>query len=201
MTALLGMTVPSSPARTNEQLVNDAVVKINKKEFDAALEKLLEAERRDPNSAVILNLLGAVYTKKKDHPKARSYFERSLAQQPDFFPPAFNLGELLFLEGEYSLALDAFSRLLKADSDNELVQFKTALCLMLVNRSQDAEKLLVGMRFPGNGPAWYYAHAAFQLKDGDVHKAQRLLASAQVIFPGKTSLYDETFENLGWPTR
>ncbi len=201
MTAMLGVTAPSSLARTNEHLVNDAIAEINKKEFDAALEKLLEAERRDPNSAAILNLLGAVYTKKKDHPKARSYFERSLAQQPDFFPPAFNLGELLFLDREYSLALDAFSRLLNADSDNELLQFKTALCLILVDRGQDAERLLVRMKFPGNGPAWYYAHAAFRLKEGDVRKAQKLLASAQVIFPGKTSLYDETFENLGWPTR
>jgi tetratricopeptide (TPR) repeat protein len=184
-----------------ERLVDDALADISKKKFDAALEKLLEAERLDPDSAVILNLLGAVHTKKKDYQTAKSCFERSLAREPGFFAPAFNLGELLFLDGCYSQALDSFSKMLNADPSNELLQFKTVLCLLLMDRTEDAQKVFERMKFPGNGPAWYYAQAALWLKEGDRRNARALLTSAQVIFPEKTPLYDETFENLGWPTR
>lgn len=203
--AALAFPVSSSPASSKDsaqqRLLDDAITDMNKKQFDAALEKLLEAEKLDPNSAIILNLLGAVSTKKKNYERARSYFERSLASEPGFFAPAFNLGELLFLERYYSQALDCFSRMLDADPSNELLQFKTVLCLLLLDRTEEAQTLLVRMKFPGNGPAWCYAHAAFRLKEGKRRNARDLLASAQIIFPEKTSLYDETFENLGWPTR
>jgi hypothetical protein len=49
--------------------------------------------------------------------------------------------------------------------------------------------------------AWYYAQAAFQIMEGNKRRARELLGSAQVILPGRTSFYDETFEDLGWPTR
>lgn len=205
LTAALAFPVLSTPARSNdgtqERLVDDAVAEMNKKNFNAALEKLVEAERLDPDSAVILNLLGAVHAKKKNYQTAKSYFEKSLARQPDFFAPAFNLGELLFLDRQYAQALDTFSRMLDADAGNELLQLKVFLCLLLLERAADAQKLLVRMKFLGNGPAWYYAHAAFQISEGNPRRAKELLASAHVIFPERTPLYDETFENLGWPTR
>lgn len=64
-----------------------------------------------------------------------------------------------------------------------------------------AEKLLARMKFPGNGPAWYYVQAASQIIGGSKRRARELLASAQVIFSGRTSRYDETFEDFGWPTQ
>ena len=112
-----------------------------------------------------------------------------------------SIGELLFLERQYPQALDSFSKMLRADPANELLQFKIVLCLLLMNQAREAEKLLARMKFPGNGPAWYYARAAFQITEGNKRRARELLGSAQVIFPDKTSLYDETFEDLGWPTR
>ena len=199
----LGATI-AAQARSDDntdRLVSDAIADINQKKFDAALGRLREAERRDPNSANILNLLGAVYTKNKDYAKARSSFERSLAQEPAFFAPAFNLGELLFLEEHYPQALEAFSKLLIADPDNELLQFKIALCLSLLDRVQDARALVARMKSPRNSPAWYYARAVLEMQDGDPRMARKLLATARVIFPEATSLYDETFENLDWPTR
>jgi hypothetical protein len=72
---------------------------------------------------------------------------------------------------------------------------------VLAEQDDDAKKLLQRMRFPGQGPAWYYAQAAFQMNEGHRRQARDLLTCAQVIFPKETSLYDETFENLGWPTR
>jgi tetratricopeptide (TPR) repeat protein len=203
VTVVFGATIAahSRSDDNTDRLVGEAIADINQKRFDAALGHLREAERRDPNSGDILNLLGAVYTKMKDYAQARSYFERSLAQEPTFFAPAFNLGELLFLEKQYPQALEAFSKLLIADPDNELLQFKIVLCLSLLDRAQDARVLVARMKFPGNSPAWYYARAALEMRDGDPRTARKLLATARVIFPEATSLYDETFETLDWPTR
>jgi hypothetical protein len=57
------------------------------------------------------------------------------------------------------------------------------------------------MNFPRNGPAWYYAHAASQIMESNRREARGLLASAQAIFLGTISLYDETFEDLSSPTQ
>ena len=90
-TAALALPIFSSLGTIEEnggqRLVDDAVRDLRDKGFDAALGKLLEAERLDPNSASILNLLGAVYTKKKHFKTAKVFFENSLAQEPSFFPP------------------------------------------------------------------------------------------------------------------
>ncbi|MGB8466437.1 MAG: tetratricopeptide repeat protein [Terrimicrobiaceae bacterium] len=201
--ALLAPT-PSSCGDKEEDgtqlLVDGAVEDLKKERFDAALVKLYEAQKLDPSSASILNLLGAVYTKKKDLPRARTFFERSLEREADFFPAAFNIGELIFLEKDYPEALDYFLNMLKADPGNELLQFKVVLCFLLTDQPAEAEKLLARMRFPGNGPAWHYAQAASQIVSGNERRARQLIVSAQVIFPGKTSLYDQTFQDLGWPT-
>ena len=109
--------------------------------------------------------------------------------------------ELRFLEGEYAPASETFSRLLKADPKNELLQFKIALCLLLSDQAEAARKMVAQMKFPGDGPAWYYAQAALAIREGDPRSAKKLLASARGIFSAEIPLYDETFENLGWPTR
>jgi len=70
-----------------------------------------------------------------------------------------------------------------------------------VGQAEEAEKLLARMKFPANGPAWCYAQAASQIMEGNKRRARELLASAQVIFPGRTSFYDEAFEDLGWPAQ
>jgi tetratricopeptide (TPR) repeat protein len=204
-TAALISPIPSycgeKDADSTRLLVEGAVADLKKERFDDALVNLFEAQELDPTSASILNLLGAVYTRKKDFQRARTFFERSLERDADFFPAAFNVGELLFLEERYSQALDHFSDMLREGPGNELLQFKVVLCLLLMNQAAEAEKLLARMKFPGNGPAWHYAQAASQIVAGNKRRAHELIVSAQVIFPGMTSLYDQTFEDLGWPTQ
>ena len=91
--------------------------------------------------------------------------------------------------------------MLRADPATGPLLFKIVLCLLLMDQAEETEKPLARMKFPGNGPAWYYVQAASQIIGGSKRRVRELLASAQVIFPGKTSLYDETFEDLGWPTQ
>ena len=90
--------------------------------------------------------------------------------------------------------------MLRADPATGPLLFKIVLCLLLMDQAEETEKLLARMKFPGDGPAWYYVQAASQII-GEQTKSARVAASAQVIFSGRTSRYGETFEDFGWPTQ
>jgi len=184
-----------------QALVNDALVNFEDKKFDEALGKLQEAEKLDPKSAFILNLVGAAYTKKKDYAEAKSYFDKALELDYGFFPAQFNVGELSFLQKQYPQALEHFTRMLNNDPGNELLQFKVVLSLIMTDQVEDAQKLAARMKFPGDGPGWYFVQAALKTKEGDKRKAAELVSSAKMIFPAKVALYQETFEDLGWPVK
>lgn len=183
-----------------QHLVDSALADFEAKKYDPALKSLLEAEKLQPDSSFIQNLVGAAYTKKKDYAKAKECFDKALSLQPDFFPAEFNVGELLFLQKQYPQALAHFVKMSNNDPGNELLQFKLVLCLLLTDQVEDAQKLVKHMKYPGDGPAWFYSQAALEIKAGHKSQAKEYLATAESIFPGKTSLYAETFQDLSWPT-
>ncbi len=190
-----------SPDAQVQALVEKALVQFNADKYDAALPILEEANKLRPNTPFILNLLGAAYTKKKDFTKAKEQFDQALAIDYTFFPAQFNLGEIFFLQKQYASALDHFSRMLKNYPDNELLQFKVVLTLLLTDHKEDAEKLASKMKFPGQEPAWYYTQASIAMKSGDKGQARKNINAAEVMYSGKTSLYNETFQDLDWPTK
>ena len=204
LAALAGL-LPASRAESGpnpkQTLVDKALRDFEAKKFDEALTNLQEAEKLDPDSAFVLNLIGAAYTKKKDYPAAKSYFDKALSSDSGFFPAMFNCGELLFLQKKYSQALEYFTRMLSNDPGHELLQFKVVLCLILTNQMEDAQKLASRIKFPGDGPAWYFVQAALKLQEGNKRKAVALITNAQTLFPGRTSLFEETFIDLGWPVK
>ncbi len=197
--ALLSCNKPEE--KTGGTLIERALADFEKKKYDQALATLQEADKEEPNSPFILNLIGAAYTKKKDYAAAKGYFERAIAQDPNFFPARFNIGELLFLQKQYPQALGFFADMLRSAPGNELLQFKVVLSLIMTEQTEDARKLASRMKFPGEGPAWYYAHAAVERKEGKTAKASDYLKGAKTFFPDSISLYNETFEDLGWPTK
>jgi tetratricopeptide (TPR) repeat protein len=182
-------------------LVERALADFEKKDYAAALVKLQEAEKASPQDPFILNLIGAAYTKQKDYATAKTYFDKALAENPNFFPARFNVGEILFLQKQYPQALGFFTDMLRQAPGNELLQFKVVLSLIMTDQMEDARKLASRMKFPGEGPAWYYAHAAIEQKGKNRSKASEYLAGAKNFFPNQLSLYNETFEDLGWPTK
>lgn len=187
--------------KPGQTLVEKALADFEKLKYDDALVKLREAEKETPGDPFILNLLGAACTKKKDYATAKEYFDKALAANPEFFPAQFNLGELLFLQKQYPQALGFFTTMLRSAPGNELLQFKVVLSLLMTGQEEDARKLASRMKFPGEGPAWYYAHAAVEHKEGHKAKASEYLSGAKTFFPDNISLYNETFEDLGWPTK
>ncbi len=211
LVALLGIAVcvstvraqaPSAQADSPARVaVEEAIASFNDKKYDEALARLREAEKLDPESPFIHNLIGAAYAKKKDYAAAKTAFEKALEESPGYFPANFNVGELLSMQKMYPQALEYFARMLRSYPENELLQFKVVLSLLLTDQINEARDLANRMKFPGEEPAWYFAQAAIHLKENQKRKALGFISSAKSIFPGKTDLYVEAFDELGWPVK
>ena len=190
-------TAPPNVSREAKALIQSSLADFDAKNYDQALQKLQSVEKSMPGDPFILNLLGAAYTKKKDFTVAQGYFEKALAKQPDFFPAKFNIGELLFLQRRYAEAKQYFEAMQQMDPRNELLQFKIFLCSLQLGDKDSATAMLKTIKYPGDTPAWYYAQAAWESKNGNNKKALEYLTGAKYIFGPKTALFDETFEDLG----
>ncbi|MEX1117543.1 MAG: tetratricopeptide repeat protein, partial [Terrimicrobiaceae bacterium] len=143
----------------------------------------------------------AAYTKKKDYVEAKRNFEKALELAPGMFAAHFNMGEVEFLQGNYDEALAKFQVMLDADPRNELLQFKVFMCYLLRGDERAAKRSLSRIKYPGDTPAWYYAQAAWEHKQGNKAKTSEYLSGARYIFSGKTDIFDETFTDLDFPRR
>jgi len=188
---------PPNLSRESKALLQGSLADFDSKNYDQALEKLQSLEKSLPDDPFVLNLLGAAYTKKKDYTAAQGYFDKALAKLPNFFPAKFNLGELLFLQRRYSEAKQHFEAMQQMDPRNELLQFKIFLCDLQLGDKDAAKAILKTIKYPGDTPAWYYAQAAWESKNGNNKRALEYLTGAKYIFGPKTALFDETFEDLG----
>ena len=188
-----------------EEAKNKAIEKVladyGAQKYDEALECLMDLKDRHPSDPLILNLMGSVYIKKLNYQKAEKAFRQALDLEPGFFPAAFNLGELLFLQQKYPLARQYYQTMRATDQRHELLQFKVALCDILSGETERAKKLINAIKYPGDSPAWYYAHAALEHNQGNTAKAREYIRGAKFVYgPEKTALFDETFQTIGFST-
>ncbi len=194
--------VSSLDAETKKSMAIERVLAdYGTQNYDKALEQLFELKDRYPSDPLILNLIGSVYTKKLNYQKAEKAFRQALDIEPGFFPAAYNLGELLFLQQKYALARQYYETMRATDHRHELLQFKVALCDIMAGETVRATKVMNTIKYPGDSPAWYYAHAALEHKQGNAAKAREYVRGAKFIYgPEKTALFDESFQLIGIET-
>jgi tetratricopeptide (TPR) repeat protein len=194
-TTLAESLIPKSQEDRYQDLVNAAMEEFQKNNYEAALEKIKVAAEIYPRDPFILNLKGAIYTKLKNWEEARRFFNRALNEDPNFFPARYNLGEILFLEGDKVEALRYFEALNDIYRGNDLIQFKLVLLFLLNEKDVDARRIAERIRFPGNTPAWYFAQAALAFSDGNRREGRRILNSARELFSEEQiALFQESLD-------
>lgn len=201
-TAAAGAPLSAPDAeQANHIAIERVLADYGAKKYDEALarlEQLRDSNHKDP---LVLNLMGSVYTKKQNYQKAEKAFRQALDLEPGYFPAAYNLGELLFLQEKYDLAREYYETMRATDHRHELLQFKIALCDILAGEPGRATRVINTIKYPGDSPAWYYAHAALEHKQGNAAKAREYIRGAKFVYgPEKTALFDETFQTLGIET-
>lgn len=185
------------PEDSTRAAIEAVLLDFDQKKPDNALAKLEVLEKQLPDDPLVLNLIGSAYTKKKDYLAGETYFRKAVKKSPGFFPAIYNIGEVYFLQKKYAEAREHFQVMRGSDARHELLQFKLVLCDLALNETDRAKKVMDAIKYPGDSPAWYYAHAAYENKMGNNKKAREYVAGAQYIFGPKTSVFDESFEAAG----
>jgi Flp pilus assembly protein TadD len=166
-------------------------------EYQAALDRLGVLQGPAGQDLSVLNLRGAILTKLGKYDEARDLFQSILTTDPNYFPAAFNLGEVEFIRGNYAEALELFGGMRRRDPRNELVRFKVFLCQLLLGQNDEAQKMARGLVPAGNTPAWYYAQAMLARQAGDEKSAAKHLSVARSIYTESgCKLFDESVETV-----
>jgi tetratricopeptide (TPR) repeat protein len=162
-------------------------------EYQAAFDRLEALQGPAAQDLSVLNLRGAILTKMGRYQEALDLFNAILATDRNYFPAAFNLGEVQFLSGDIAGALETFQSMRRRDPRNELVRFKILVCQLKLDRDEDAKKIADGLIPAGGTPAWYYAQAMIARKAGDEKTAKKHLQAARSIYlDAGCKLFDES---------
>ncbi len=81
---------------------------------ESALELYRKMADKYPKNPEVPRLMGEVYLKQKDHPRAHAAFEQSLRAKPDYLPTLQDITSLDILDGGYS---EAHARLAQVMAD------------------------------------------------------------------------------------
>jgi len=90
---------------------------------DKAISIFEDGLRSDPQSTVLLNVIGATYTLKGNFEQAEGYLLKCLQTDPGFVPARKNLAISYFDSGKYSLAVPEFEKLINAPGEARSVAF------------------------------------------------------------------------------
>ena len=91
--------------------------------LDEAITTLRNGLTADPQSAVLLNMIGAIYSLKGDFEQAENYLLKCLQTDPAFVPARKNLAISYFNSGKYNLAATEFERVIDTPGDSRSVAF------------------------------------------------------------------------------
>ncbi len=151
-------------------------------DYRGAMNRLDQLQGSAAQDLSVLNLRGAILTKLGDHNQAAQIFREILAADPSYFPAAFNLGEVQFVQGDYEGALASFNEMRRRDPRNELLRFKVFITHLLLGHDDEARAIAADFIPAGSTPAWYYAQAVIAAKSGDKRAAQKNLTAAREIY-------------------
>jgi tetratricopeptide (TPR) repeat protein len=89
--------------------------------LDDAIPTFKNGLRTDPQSTVLLNVIGATYSLKGDSEQAENYLLKCLQTDPEFVPARKNLAISYFNSGKYNLAVTEFEKLVNTSDDSRPV--------------------------------------------------------------------------------
>ena len=112
-----------------EYLTNDGVRLLNEGKLDLAEKSLLEALQKNPRLVPALNVLGLVYTYKRDFAKAIETLNRLIQVAPQFYDAYNLLGTIYTEQGNYEQAKE---KLLAAANAGEYLTPENAFANLAV---------------------------------------------------------------------
>lgn len=184
-------------------LLVQAMENFQARKFREALACVDKADGLMPATTWSLNIRGAVAIEQRNFADGKRYCAEALRLDANFFPAEFNLGEIPFLEGKYAEAREAWGRIIaRAKKDGatvELLTYRVFLAYLLEKDFDQAKEWLEKIPFPSKTPAYDYAHAAWELQQGNEKKWEEWLRSARSTWSeAKRASFTDVLIQIGW---
>ena len=186
--ALWAQSAPM-PSVSNEsgaaQAYRTGMSLVNEGRLDEAISTFKNGLSTDPQSTVLLNVIGATYSLKGDFEQAENYLLKSLQTDPGFVPARKNLAISYFNLGKYALAITEFQKLMDEPGDSRSVAF---LFLGIIAEERGDFSKSASLLAESGGVVYQYprallsfAHSLFELNQTE--KADAVLKSLDAM-PG-----------------
>ena len=128
--------------------------------IEEAIPVLQNALSADPQSAVLLNALGAAYSLKGDFQQAEHYLVKALQADPGFVPARKNLAISYFNSGKYDLASTEFEKLGQSPGNSRSV---ASLFLGIIAEKQGRFRESAALLQQAGGIVYQYPQAVLSL--------------------------------------
>jgi tetratricopeptide (TPR) repeat protein len=159
--------------------------------LDEAISTFKNGLSTDPQSTVLLNVIGATYSLKGDFDQADGYLLKSLQIDPGFVPARKNLAISYFNLGKYDLAAAEFRRLINEPGDSRSI---ASLFLGIIAEEKHDFGKSASLLGQSGGVVYKYpqallsfAHSLFELNQ--TQKADAVLHRLQTMPGVKASEY------------
>lgn len=115
---------------------------LEKGRVDEAISLLEIATAAGFENAFIIERLGYCYFQKKEYQKAGKYLRQAVHAEPENISFLNSLAICYRDSAQFDEALETYNQILKRDNENCAVMFNKSLLLIMMNRKEDALKLL-----------------------------------------------------------
>ncbi|MGA7937209.1 MAG: tetratricopeptide repeat protein [Kovacikia sp.] len=129
---------------------NLGLVYESQKAYDQAISAYRKAMQLTPNAPEPAYHTGLVYVQQNKLKEARAAFEQALKIAPNYsetnYKSHYNIGSILFRQGDLDGALNAFRRSAEANSNYPNAYYAAGMVFLRQNKFNDAEKVLTFAR-------------------------------------------------------
>jgi Flp pilus assembly protein TadD len=176
-----------------EALVNQALVEMQRGNFENARKLLKRARRLNPDVAQPYHGLGVLAERERRPDEASKHYAEALKVDPGFSPSRVNLARLLFDAGMYEHARVQFKRLVEVAPDEPKGHSGLSESLIQLGRIEEANRVLAAglERFPDD-PALVILLARVLIRSG------KLADAVEILEPLTRERDDIGVAALGW---
>lgn len=155
---------------------------IKNKRSHEAINILRQGLKGNDNDAVIYNIIGAAYLDAEDIENSRQNFEKTIASNPKFFLPYFNLALLYLNTGSEEMAVKEYKKVLDIDNKNITALLMLARVMEADRKDEEALSFYMKAKETGKEIA-YLSLAEYYQKRNDNKQAMKVLQEALNVDP------------------
>ena len=179
---------------------NVIVLLASEKDFkgahEACDEQLAKVGDNKTARAMIYNLQGRLYQAQQDNDRAATFYQKAMAESPDFIPPYGALAGIYLAENKVDLAIEQYQTALEKNPNQAGAHMILSTIYLMQKQTDLAEKhLREALKInPDFAPAANNLAYILASREENLNEALELAQKAKAKFPDNPNIID----TLGW---